>query len=83
MIFYWVRDRIQKNHFYLFWEEGKENLEDYVTKYHPIRGVEKCQKVTSMRMALAEMGQQPPTPAATENTATKSIVKGTVKQKIS
>ena len=36
MIFYWVRDRIQKNHFYLFWEEGKENLEDYVTKYHPI-----------------------------------------------
>ena len=36
MIFYWVRDRIQKNHFHVFWEEGNKNLAEYVTKHHPI-----------------------------------------------
>ena len=36
MIFYWVRDRIWKNHFHVFWEEGKKDLADYVTKHHPI-----------------------------------------------
>ena len=36
MQFYWVRDRIQQNHFHIFWEEGKKNLEDYVTKHHPV-----------------------------------------------
>ena len=35
-----------------------------------------------MRTALAEMGhQQPPTPVATDNTVTNSIVTGTSKQK--
>ena len=36
MRFYWVRDRIRKNYFHIFWEEGKKNLTDYVTKHHPI-----------------------------------------------
>ena len=36
MIFYWVRDIIQQNHFHIFWEERKKNLVDYVTKHHPI-----------------------------------------------
>ena len=36
MRFYWVRDRIRQNHFHIFWEEGKKNLADYVTKHHPI-----------------------------------------------
>ena len=36
MRFYWVRDRISQNQFHIFWEEGKKNLADYVTKYHPI-----------------------------------------------
>ena len=36
MKFYWVRDRIRQNHFHIFWEEGKKNLADYVTKHHPI-----------------------------------------------
>ena len=44
---------------------------------------EKCQKATSMKTFLAEMGhQQPPKLVATENTATSSIVNGTAKPKI-
>ena len=45
---------------------------------------ENCQKATSVRTALAEMGhQQPPTPLATYNTAANSIVNRTGKKKIS
>ena len=36
MRFYWVRDRIRKNHFHIFGREGKKNLSYYVTKHHPI-----------------------------------------------
>ena len=36
MRLYWVRDRIRKNHFHIFWEEGKKNSADYVTKHQPI-----------------------------------------------
>ena len=36
MRFYWVRDRIRKTHFYVFWEEGGKNLADYLTKHHLI-----------------------------------------------
>ena len=36
MTSYWVRDRIRQNHFRIFWEEGKKNLTDYVTKHHSI-----------------------------------------------
>ena len=36
MRFYWVRDRIRQNHFHIFWEKVNKNIEDYVTKYHPI-----------------------------------------------
>ena len=35
MRFYWVRDRIRKKP-HIFWEEGKKNLANYVTKKHPI-----------------------------------------------
>ena len=43
---------------------------------------ENCQKETSMRTTLAEMGhQQPPTLAATNNTAANSIVNRTKNQK--
>ena len=45
---------------------------------------ENCQKATSMRTALAEMGHlQPTTPVAMENTETSCIVNGMAKQKIS
>ena len=30
MRIYWVRDRIQKNHFHIFWEEGKKNPAEFV-----------------------------------------------------
>ena len=36
MRFYWVRDRIFKNHSHISWEEGMKNLADYVTKHHLI-----------------------------------------------
>ena len=37
--------------------------------------LENCQKSTSMKTSLAEMGhQQPPTPVATDNTAANNIV---------
>ena len=36
MMFYWLRDRIQKNRFHVFWVEGRKNPADYVTKHHPI-----------------------------------------------
>ena len=36
MIFYWIRDIIQQNHFHILWEEGNKNLSGCVTKHHPI-----------------------------------------------
>ena len=36
MRFYWVRDIIGQNNFHIFWEEGRKNLADYVTKHDPI-----------------------------------------------
>ena len=36
MRFYWVRDLIKQEHFHIFWEEGKKNLANCVTKHHPI-----------------------------------------------
>ena len=43
---------------------------------------ENCQKSTSTRMALAEMGhQQPLKPVTTDNKAAKIIVNGTAKKK--
>ena len=36
MRFYWVKDRTRQNNFHIFWEEGKKNLAEYVTKHHPI-----------------------------------------------
>ena len=43
---------------------------------------ENCQKATYTRKDLAEIGHlQPPTPAATDNTAANSIVNGTANKK--
>ena len=36
MRYYWVRDIIRQNHFHIIWEESKNNLAEYVIKYHPI-----------------------------------------------
>ena len=36
MKFYWVHDRIRQNNFHILWEEGNENLVDYVTKHQPL-----------------------------------------------
>ena len=36
MRFYWVKEGIQQNHLHIFWEEGKKNLADYVTKKETI-----------------------------------------------
>ena len=36
IIFYWGRDRIQKNHSHILWEDGMKNLADCVTKHHLI-----------------------------------------------
>ena len=33
MRFYWVRDRVRQNHFYIFWAPGDTNLADYYTKH--------------------------------------------------
>ena len=45
---------------------------------------ENCQKATSMRTALAEMGHsQPPTTLATNNILENIILNGTAKQEIS
>ena len=35
MRFYWIRDRIAQNQFYVYWAPGKHNLADYFTKHHP------------------------------------------------
>ena len=34
MRFFWVIDRIQQNHFRLYWKPGSENLIDFFTKHH-------------------------------------------------
>jgi len=34
MRFFWVRDRVQQNHFKIQWERGKINRADYFTKHH-------------------------------------------------
>ena len=36
MIFYWLWDIIQQNNFHLFWKKERTNLEDNVTRHHPI-----------------------------------------------
>jgi hypothetical protein len=34
MRFYWVKDRVQKGEFLIYWARGKDNLADYFTKHH-------------------------------------------------
>jgi hypothetical protein len=36
MRFYWIRDRIQRNQFHVFWKRGSTNLADYPSKHHPV-----------------------------------------------
>ena len=60
------------------------NVMESATKAELVGLFEKCQKKTSMRTPLAYMGHlKQPTPMATDNTASNSIVNGTEKQKIS
>ena len=33
MRFYWVRDRVRQDHFYIFWAPGDINIADYYTKH--------------------------------------------------
>ena len=33
MRFYWIQDRIKKDHFNVFWKQGTENLGEYFTKH--------------------------------------------------
>jgi hypothetical protein len=35
MRFYWLRDRVAQNQFYVFWKRGNTNLADYFTKHFP------------------------------------------------
>ena len=32
--FYWLRDRVRQENFYVHWKKASKNLADYVTKYH-------------------------------------------------
>jgi hypothetical protein len=34
MRFYWVKDRVEKGEFLIYWARGKDNLADYFTKHH-------------------------------------------------
>ena len=35
MRIYWIKDRIKRGQFFLFWDRGKNNLADYFTKHFP------------------------------------------------
>ena len=37
MRFYWVQDRVKQGQFYIYWQQGIENMADYFTTYHPTR----------------------------------------------
>jgi hypothetical protein len=34
MRFYWVKDRVKKGQFHVYWGPGYRNLADYFTKHH-------------------------------------------------
>ena len=35
MKFYWVRERVRKGQFLVYWMTGEHNMADYLTKHHP------------------------------------------------
>ena len=35
MRFYWIRDRVRQEQFYVYWRKGLLNKADYFTKHHP------------------------------------------------
>ena len=35
MRYYWIRDRVKQQQFYIYWKPGKKNLADYFSKHHP------------------------------------------------
>ena len=37
MVFNWVNKRVIKGHYLVYWERGKNNLENYFTKHHPTK----------------------------------------------
>jgi Reverse transcriptase (RNA-dependent DNA polymerase) len=36
MRYYWLRDRVRQQQFYVHWEPGDDNQADYFTKHHPV-----------------------------------------------
>jgi hypothetical protein len=34
MLFYWIKDRVEKGQFNVYWGLGFQNLADYFTKHH-------------------------------------------------
>ena len=57
------------------------NVMELATEAELVGIFENCQKATSTRTALAEMGHlQPSTPVSTDNTAANRIVNGTANQ---
>ena len=37
MRFYWIQDRVKQGQYYIYWQQGSENMADYFTKHHPAR----------------------------------------------
>ena len=37
MRFFWIRDRVRRGQFYVYWQKGNTNLADYFTKHHPAK----------------------------------------------
>ena len=37
MRFYWIKDQVKQGQYYIYWQQGSENMADYFTKHHPAR----------------------------------------------
>ena len=35
MRYFWVQDRVNQKHFWIYWDRGLQNLADYFSKHHP------------------------------------------------
>jgi hypothetical protein len=61
MRFYWIRDRINRKQFHVFWKRGNTNLADYPSKHHPVS------KHRAMRPLYLHEETDPTKPSRTEN----------------
>jgi hypothetical protein len=61
MRFYWIRDRINRKQFHVFWKRGNTNLADYPSKHHPVS------KHRAMRPLYLREETDPTKPSRTEN----------------